>query len=294
MVVYGAHVTVSNDTFKNTPHLHTVIMRDANQFPRFYSSISTLLYVDLGGRAIHCIEEALLDGMTAVRYFRLWHTSIVRFPHPGCSNRTYENGTVNGYFQSLINFTIDNSNLKELPSFSNVPQLERLILHYNKLTTFHDADMSKLNSIYQWQIWRDSLTIFPNLTFLGANSSLTIFQLTENGIATVPCFPGGFTMHNLTHIDLQNNRIDYICNLNFAPNINALYLTGNLLVGMVFMESITVTLLSLHSFSMRFSDIDHVSDSALNVIQNCRVLQMDQSKIRVSEYQYSRQQCCAC
>ena len=90
MVVYGAHVSVSDETLKNTPYLHTVVMRDINQFPRFYSSMSTLLYVDLGGRAIRCVEEARVDGMSAVQYFRLLHTSISRFPHPGCSNEPYE------------------------------------------------------------------------------------------------------------------------------------------------------------------------------------------------------------
>ena len=256
-------------------------MRNLNQFPMFYSSKTTLLYVDLGGRAINCIEEAELDGMTAVRYFILWYTSIIRLPHPGCSNKPYENGTVRGYFQSLINFTIHNSNLERLPSLHNASKLERIFLHYNKITSIDDLGIPELNSLYEWRIWRDKLTHFPNLTSLGYNSSLTILQFSENKIMTVPCYPNRFNMPNLLYIYLQHNQINYICNMNFAPNIKAVYFTGSPLFGTVFLESTNIPLLSLHNVSMRFNGIGLITDSALRVIQNCQVLQMDENNIKL-------------
>ena len=282
MRVYGGTpFIVSNETFKSTPYLYGVVMRNLNQFPMFYSSKANLLYVDLGGRAINCIEEADLDGMTAVRNFRLWHTSIIRFPHPGCFNKSYENGTVRGYFQSLINFTIHNSNLERLPSLHNASKLERIFLHYNKITTTDDSDMPGLNSLYEWRIWRDKLTHFPNLTTLGYNSSLTILQFSENKIVTVPCFPYRFKIPNLLYIYLQHNRINYICNMNFAPNIKAVYVTGNLLLGTAFLESTNIPLLSLHNVSSNFNSINLISDSALSIIRNCQVLHMEENKIKL-------------
>ena len=282
ITVYGGNpFMVSNETFKITPHLSYVVMRNLNQFPKFYSSKATLEYVDLGGRAISCIEEAELDGMTAVQYFRLWYTSIIRLPHPGCSNEPHYNSTAQGYFQSLINLTIDNSNLDRLPSLPYASRLERIILHYNKLSTTDDFILPDVNSLYQWKIWRDKLTHFPNMTSLGYNSNLTILELTENKIMTIPCFPGGFKMYNLLYIYLQHNRINYICNMNFAPSIKVIYLTGNPLFGIVFLESTTIPLLSLHNVSMRLNGIDLVSDSALRVIQNCQLLQMDENKIKL-------------
>ena len=68
--------------------------------------------------------------------------------------------------------------------------------------------------------------------------------------------------------------------MNFAPNIKVMYLSGNPLFGIVFMESTNVPLLSLHNVSMRFNDIDLVSDAALRIIGNCRVLQMDENTIK--------------
>ena len=277
----GNPFMVSNETFKTTPHLHTVVMRNLNQFPKFHSSKATLKHVDLGGRALSCIEEAELDGMTAVQYFRLWHTSIIRLPHPGCSNEPHKNSTAQGYFQSLINLTIDNSNLDRLPSLPYASRLERIILHYNKLSRPDDFILPGVNRLYQWKIWRDKLTHFPNMTSLGYNSNLTILELTENRIVTIPCFPDRFKMYNLLYIYLQHNRINYICNMNFAPSIKVIYLTGNPLFGIVFMESTSVPLLSLHNVSMRLNGIDLVSDSALRVIQNCQLLQMDENKIKL-------------
>ena len=276
----GAPFMISNETFKTTPYLHRVVMRNLNQFPMFYSSKATLLHVDLGGRAISCIEEAELDGMTAVRYFRLYRTSIIQFPHPGCSKKPYKTGTVQGYFQSLIDLTIHSSQLERLPSLYNASQLVRIILLYNKITTTDDFLLPEPNRLYQWRIWRDTLTTFPNLTTFGSNSSLTILQLTENKIMTVPCFPYGFKMPNLLYIYLQYNRIDFICNMNFAPNIKAVNLTKNPLFGIDFLESTNIPLLSMHKVLVRFNGIDLISDSALRVIPHCRVLHMDNNRIK--------------
>ena len=282
MRVYGGTpVIVSNDTFKSTFYLHWVVMRNLNQFPMFYSSKANLLHVDLGGRGINCIEEAELDGMTAVRYFRLWYTSIIRFPHPGCSNKSYENGTTHGYFQSLINFTIENSNLERLPALLNASKLERIFLHYNKITTTDDLGIPELNSLYEWRIWRDKLAHFPNLMTLGYNSSLTILQFSENKIVTVPCFPNIFKISNLSYIYLQHNRINYICNMNFARNIKPVYLTENLLFGTAFLESTNIPLLSLYNVSLSFNSINLISDSALRKIRNCQVLHMEENKIKL-------------
>ena len=278
MSVYGRKpFVVSNETFKTTPHLRGVVMRNLNQFPMSYSSKATLLHVDLGGRAISCIEEAELDGMTAVRHFRLYRTSLTQFPQPGCSKKPYENDTVQGYFQSLIDLTIYSSNLERLPSLHNASQLVRIILLYNKITTTDDLVLPEPNSLYQWRIWRDTLTTLPNLPSLGTNSSPTILQLTENKI----CFPSGFEMFNLLYIYFQYNRIDYICNMNFAPNIKAINLTKIPLFDIDFLESTNVPLLSMHNVLMRFNGIDLISDSAFRVIPHCRVLHLDNNKIKL-------------
>ena len=114
--VDGSHIALSDETFKDTPHLSDIIMRDANQFPRFHSTKSNLVLVELGGITINCVEEAWLDGMNNVVTFALRHTSITLFPHPGCSNNTYENHTVHGYFQSLHTMLIYNSTLMHFPT----------------------------------------------------------------------------------------------------------------------------------------------------------------------------------
>ena len=280
MEVYGASLTVSDETFKHTPYLSWLVMRDLNQFPMFYSNKATLWHVDLGGRAIQCIDEPLLDGMNAVLYFRLWDTSIVQLPHPGCSGSAYENSTTKGYFHSLRTLMVYSSHLEKLPSIHNVYQLEHLYLQYNRIATIDDADIPELNNLNLWQIYRDKLTNFPNLTSLGFNSSLATIDFRENKILAIPCFSYGFKMHHLVYIYLNRNRIDYICNMDFAPNVKAVYLEGNPLSGIAFLESTNVPLLNLHNVTIQSNNIDIMSDSALRVVPNCWLLQMEENKIK--------------
>ena len=171
--------------------------------------------------------------MNNVVTFALRHTSITLFPHPGCSNNTYENHTVHGYFQSLHTMLIYNSTL----------------MH------------------------------FPNLTSLGYNSSLNILRIRESRLSSVPCFPDEFRLQHLATLDLRGNRINYFCNMNFAPNIRHLFLYTNWLSDILFTESTNVPLSNLYFFQIKKNKIDFVSDLALRVIPNCGRLQMGSNKI---------------
>ena len=279
--VDGVTLMLSNETFKYTPYLRVVILKDANQFPEFYSNKATLHHLEVGGRAIHCIDEAHLDGLNAVLTFRLWYTSIVQLPHPGCSNQAFGNHTVHGYFKSLRTLSVHSSNLKQIPSLRSALKLVSLNLVYNKIYMVNEAEIPETSTLSDWRLYRDRLLHFPNLTRLGRNSSLTILQLNENKISSVPCFPDTFKLFNLVKIYLYSNRINHICNMNFAPNIQYLHLKQNPLIGTLFLESTTVPLLNLYNVSIQRNAIDLISDSALRVIPNCRRLQLDENKIQI-------------
>ena len=277
--VKGGTVTVSNETFKYTPYLYKVTMSDVNQFPQFYSSKTTLQHLEIGGRGIRCIDESHLDGLNILHTFKLWHASIDRLPDPGCSHEVAGNHTRHGYFKSLLHMMIYRCNLKEFPSLHTAVQLVSLNMVYNRISRIHDAEIPAINALSDLRLYRDRLLHFPNLTLLGDNSSLTILWLSENKISSVPCFPDTFKMLKLAKIYLYTNNINYICNMNFAPNIQYIYLNKNPLIGVLFMESTTVPLPNLYNISIQYNNIDFISDSALRVIPNCRLLQMDANNI---------------
>ena len=233
--VDGSPITLSDETFKETHVLTDVIMRDVNLFPRFHSSKSSLVRLELGGKSISCIEEAWLDGMNKVTRFVLGSISIELLPHNGCSNNSYENNTGLGYFLSLHTMVVNNGKLIHL----------------------------------------------PNLTALGHNSSLTFLQLRDNRIPSVPCFPDTFKLNNLERLDLLNNQIDYICNLDFVPNIQYLLLSGNALVDIMFIESTNEPLLYLQYIQIESVTIDSLSDSVLRVFPNIGNLRMGANNIEV-------------
>ena len=276
----GVPVILSDDTFRNTPNLEVAFLRRVNQFPQFYSSKATLKLIIIEGRAVHCIQEEYLDGMNAVKTFKLWHTSVVQLPHPGCSNTSYENRTARGYFESLQNISIFMSNLEKLPSFHHSPQLFSMKIQYHRINTINDSEIPELKSLYEWNLYHGKLLHFPNLTSLGYNNSLVILQLGRNKISSVPCFPDSFKMNNLARIVLHYNRISYICSMDFAPNVITLNLTGNLLIGNIFVGSTNVPLYNLHTISARLNNMEQINDSGLHVIQSCQVLQMGGNKIK--------------
>ena len=60
---------VSDETFKKTTRLYSVVMPKVSQFPLFYDSKSTIGAVFLSGGGINCIDKAHLHGTgTEIRY----------------------------------------------------------------------------------------------------------------------------------------------------------------------------------------------------------------------------------
>ena len=272
-------INISKDTFRNTHDLYKVIIRDVNRFPWFYSNKAVMDYIELGGKSMDCIDEEQLHGMNAVRTFRLSQTSVVLVPHPGCSNKSFENGTAHGYFKSLKSILIEDSNLEKLPSLQCASKLVSMYLRRNRIRMVDDAQIHGLPALYDWKLSHNNITYFPNLTFFGSNNSLTILELHENKIPSIPCFPDEIKLYNLVRIILHDNIINYICNINFAPNIEYIDLTRNAITGNIF-KGFTTPQLNLHSISTRFNNLDIINDSDLRYIQNCQVLRMEHNKIK--------------
>ena len=135
--VSGTPVTFSDETFKET-RFTSIIIRDVSWLPEFHSSKLTLVYVELGGIALSCIGEAWLDGMTNLGTFKLLQTSVDLLPSQECSNNTYENRTVFGYFQSLRTMVIHNSPLIQFPnltSYGNNASLYHLEIQKSRISS---------------------------------------------------------------------------------------------------------------------------------------------------------------
>ena len=218
--------------------------------------------------------------MNAIKIVKLWRTSIVQLPHPGCSRESNGSRTVHGYFQSLQNISIINSKMEKLPSFHHASQLVSMVIKHHRISTVSESEIQDLKALYEWNLYHGDLLHFPNLTSLGYNNRLAVLQLGKNKISSIPCLPDNFKMYNLSEIVLHHNHIRYICNMNFAPNIKSLNLTDNLLIGKLFVESINVPFHNLHTISTRFNNIDVISDSDLHAIRSCQVLQMGENKIK--------------
>ena len=271
---HGVPLVLSNNTFRNTPNLKWVYLKDVNHFPQFHASKSMLETIHIEGKSLRCIEEEHLDGMTAVTTFKLWHTSVDLLPHPGCSNTSYENRTANGYFQSLQNISIYQSKLEHIPSLHRASQLFSMRLRYNSISMINGSEIPELRHLYEWNLYYGKILHFPNLTILGYDSSLTMLQLSKNKISSIPCFHDNFKLYNLAKIVIHHNLINYICNMDFAPNIKSLDLTYNLLIGKFFVQPSNGPLHNLHTISARFNNIDQIYDSDFLVIQSCQELHM--------------------
>ena len=240
----------------------------------------TLEYIELEGKDVRCIEGEQLDGMDAIHTFQLWHTSVVLVPHPGCSNKSYGNRIAYGYFHSVKNITIFDSNLEELPSLHNASRLVSVNLQQNRITSFDESKIPKLNTLYALKLYDNNIMDFPDLMSLGHNSSLTILELSENRISSIPCFPDELKLYNLVKLVINKNHINHICNLNFAPNIIYLDLTNNNLSGNIFMDSTNFSLPNQHTISTNFNKTDLISDFDLRIIPNCKNLEMKKNKIK--------------
>ena len=131
------------------------------------------------------------------------------------------------------------------------------------------------------KIYNSELMDFPNLTSLGYNSSFHTLSIRESRLPSVPCFPENFTLYNLTTIDLRANQINYICNVNFAPNIKHLFLSENSLVDIMFIESTNVPLSNLYHIQIESITMESLPDSILYVIPNCGKFKMASNKIKV-------------
>ena len=280
LVAHDVSIILSDETFRNTHRLNRVIIRDVSVFPSFFASKATLLHVELGGKTVRCIEKDHLDGMNAIHTFKLWHTSVVLLPHNGCSNKSYENQTEQGYFHSLQNITIYDSNLEQFPSLHNSSRLISVELRHNKIKSVDESGIPELNTLYVLRLQQNHVTHFPNLTALGHNNSLTILELNYNRIPSIPCFPSELKLYNLVTLVITNNLISHICNINFAPNIKHLDLTNNALIGNLIVDSLNVPLLNLDTIMTRRNNIDQIKDSDLRVIPNCRMLWMEQNNIK--------------
>ena len=134
--VGGSPVTFTDETFKGTRFKH-IILKDVTLLPQFHSSKLTLEYLELGGIAVHCIDDVWLDGMANLQNFRLIDTSIDLLPNSRCSNNTYENRTVLGYFRSLHFLHIKESNLIQFPDltkFGSNASLRYLYIRGSKIS----------------------------------------------------------------------------------------------------------------------------------------------------------------
>ena len=135
-------------------------------------------------------------------------------------------------------------------------------------TRIASIDVSEIpvGDLRVWEMTKGSLKHFPNITALGNQSKLETLRLTYNRISSVTCFPDTFKFYHLTTIDLSVNRINYICNLNFAPNITNLYLTKNPITTDLFMTSTTIPLLMLADVMMQTNKISAFSYSSLRIM----------------------------
>ena len=280
--ISGSPLTLSDDTFKNTLRLSTLQMYDVKQFPWFHKSKDTLRKVLLTGEDMICIDSAHLDGMNAVKEFELERsTSILRLPDPGCSGSSTENITSRGYFKSLTYMKIRYSKLEKFPSLHHAIKLETLIMALTRIATIDASDIQQLNNLRRWELEKSRLNHFPNITALGNGSKLATLRLSNNHISSIPCFPHNFKSNHLTTIDLNGNRIDYICNLNFAPNISNLYLKKNRITADLFLASTTTPLLRLTDVIMQKNKIEAFSDSSLLIVPNCRNFKIEGNNLSI-------------
>ena len=278
----GSSLILSDDTFKNASRLSTVHMYDVNQFPWFHGSKTTIESVLITGKDVTCVDGAHLDGMNAVKVFQLQKsTSIIRLPHLGCSGDSAKYTTSSGYFKSLTSIKILYSKLEKLPSLHHATRLQRIIMARTRVATVDVSEIPELSNLWEWVLVKSRLNHFLNITALGNQSRLAILRLSENRISSVPCFPDTFKSYHLTTINLNMNRINYICNLNFAPNIANLYLMQNRITADLFLASTTTPLWRLTDVIVQTNKIDAFSDSSLLIVPNCKNFKIERNNLSI-------------
>ena len=280
-LVSSKPLVLSDETFNGTEHLREIEMSNINEFPAFHSSRATLQRIELSGEDIRCINKEQLDGMNAVQILKLRSTSIVRLPDSRCSTNTNENQILLGYFRSLYILVVHVSKLESIPDVHNANQLHTLDIMHANMTTVDVSQIAQLKDVHVWRLSESELSHFPNLTALGNGSKLSILDLSRNRIPSFPCFPGTFKLNYLTEIHLIDNVIDFICNMDFAPNVTRLFLSENHLTSVLFLDYAKASLTKLDVFVANYNDIESFSDSALLVIPNCRELKIEVNRMKL-------------
>ena len=270
LVAIGVTLTLSNETFRNTPKLHKVIIRDVSQFPWFFSNKATLLHVELRGKTVNRIHVEQINGMNAVHTFELRNTSITRFLNLtalGNNNSLRILKLTDNRISSipcfpaetklthLVELVLKNNLINHVCNMNFAPHIEILDLVNNVLignifTDFTNVPLLNLHQISLAsnnieRIEDSDLFVIQNCQGFGLKynkikkfpnikfvaSNAVSINLGVNLIPDVPC-KALSNMENLTTLRLNANKISYVCPLllALAPKLTFLAIDGNRLV----------------------------------------------------------------
>ena len=239
---------------------------------------SSLYHIRVGGTPVAFSNETFKDThfsyvmMRDVSWLPQFHSSKLTLRHLElggialrCIDEIWLDGLANLYYFRLQHTSVD---LLPDSKCSNNTHGNRTVLGY-------------FNSLHTMEIYNSPLIQFPNLTSNGYNASLYKLYIRKSRIPSVPCFPGDFKLQKLFTIDLMENQLTHICSLNFAPNIRYLLLSRNPLFDTLFLKPTDLPLLNLYHIEIEHINMESLSDSALRVIQNCRVLKSGSNKMNL-------------
>ena len=203
--VGGNSVKFSDETFKDTRFTY-IVLRHVSWLPEYHSSKATLGHVELGGIALHCIEDVWLDGMVNLRTFKLIQTSVDILPDHGCSNNTNENRTVLGYFRSLSNSVINKSPLIQFPNltlYGYNASLYYLQIKESKISSLPCfPDNFKLYSLFKIDLTENQISHICNMNFAPNIRTLLLSQnpLFDTLFIELTNIP----LSNLYHIEIES------------------------------------------------------------------------------------------
>ena len=203
--VAGTPVKFSDETFKGTRFTY-IVLRHVSWLPEFHSSKATLGYVELGGIALHCVDDTWLDGMVNLRTFKLIQTFVDILPDHGCSNNTNKNRTVLSYFRSLRNLMINKSPLIQFPNLTlygynaSLYYLEIKNSNISSLPCF--PDNFKLYDLFKIDLTKNQISHICNLNFA---PNIRILLLSQNPLFdTLFIGPTNIPLSNLYHFEIES------------------------------------------------------------------------------------------
>ncbi len=198
----------------NTTHLHLMNNNITEIFETDFAHLSELLELSLGGNPLISIHANAFMNNSKMTHLYLNYTQITRPPD------------LSGARNSLVYLKVDNANIRNINDdyFTNVSNLDTIIMEYNELKAVKIGNIGEIKYIY---FSNNLLTTMPEL--LAVLPKLLSMYLTNNQIANV-----SFTYFNntpsLQRLFMDNNWLTSLPN--FEPVllcITHIYIRNNYL-----------------------------------------------------------------